>query len=146
MGRTSEASGLPWRNLEQAESSEGGGDSHQLPCVSLFHLLGCTGNGAAMIRQYVSYASLSQRGFDLVVRYLRGTIPGLRPKGLEGLWRIQCIRLLMGNRSTKQELRSFQLDGVHLLLMKCIRDPKMRNTQFHNLQPPSELNLPQDDL
>ncbi len=52
----------------------------------------------------------------------------------------------MVNRSTKQELRSFQLDGAHLLLMKCFRDPKVRNTQFHNLQPPNELNLPQDDV
>ncbi len=99
-----------------------------------------------MLRQYVSYVSPWQIGFDLVLRYLRGTIPGLRPKGLEGLWRIQCIRLLMVNRSTKQELRSFQLDGVHLPLMKCIRDPKMRTARFHNLQPPNELNLPQDSV
>ncbi len=99
-----------------------------------------------MLRQYVSYVSPWQIGFKFVLRYLRGTIPGLRPKGLEGLWRIQCVCLLMVNRSAKQGLRCFQLDGAHLLLMKCIRVPKMRNTQFHNLQPPNELNLPQDDV
>ena len=66
--------------------------------------------------------------------------------GLQGLCRIQCLRLLMVNRSSKRELHGFTLDGVHLLLKKCIRDSKMRLTSFHNLRPPNAPNLADDDV
>jgi hypothetical protein len=52
----------------------------------------------------------------------------------------------MVNRSSKRELHGFTLDGVHLLLMKCIRDQEMRVTRFHNLRSPNALNLPDDDV
>ena len=114
-------------------SSEGGRDSQPLLAAAGLHLVDCTGTGATMLRQAVSYVDPSQV-FDLVFRYLRDVIPRLKPMGLQGLCRMQCLRLLMVNRSSKRELHGFTLDGVRLLLMKCIRDPKMHLTSFHNLR------------
>ena len=127
-------------------SSEGGRDSQPLLGAAGLHLVGCTGTGATMLRQAVSYVDPSQQVFDLVFRYLRDVIPRLKPMGLQSLCRIQCLRLLMVNRSSKRELHGFTLDGVHLLLMKCICDQKRRLTRFHNLRPPNALNLPDDDV
>ena len=126
-------------------SSEGGRDSQPLLGAAGLHLVGCTGTGATMLRQAVSYVDPSQQVFDLVFRYLRDVIPRLKPMGLQGLCRIQCLRLLMVNRSSKRELHGFTLDGVCLLLKKCIRDSKMRLTSFHNLRPPNAPNLADDD-
>ncbi len=134
------------RDLEEGESSEGGGDSRPLPGAAGFHLVGCAGTGATMLYRAISYVDLSQQVLDLVFRYLRDVIPKLKPMGLQGLCRIQWLRLMMVNRSSKRELHCFALDGVHLLLMKCIRSPEMRLTRFHNLRPPNALNLPDDDV
>ena len=144
--RTKTATGSPHRDLEEGESSEGGGDSRPLPGAAGFHLVGCAGTVAATLYRAISYVDLSQQVLDLVFRYLRDVIPKLKPMGLQGLCRIQCLRLMMVNRSSKRELHCFALDGVHLLLMKCIRSPEMRLTRFHNLRPPNALNLPDDDV
>jgi hypothetical protein len=127
-------------------SSEGRRDSQPLLAAAGLHFVDCTGTGATMRRQPVSYVTRSQQVLDLVFRYLRDVIPRLKPMGLQSLCRIQCLRLLMVNRSSKRELHGFTLDGVHLLLMKCIRDQEMRVTRFHNLRSPNALNLPDDDV
>ncbi len=127
-------------------SSEGGRDSQPLLAAAGLHFVDCTGTGATMRRQPVSYVTRSQQVLDLVFRYLRDVIPRLKPMGLQSLCRIQCLRLLMVNRSSKRELHGFTLDGVHLLLKQCIRDKEMRVTCFHNLRSPNPLNLPDDDV
>ncbi len=127
-------------------SSEGRRDSQPLLAAAGLHFVDCTGTGATMRRQPVSYVTRSQQVLDLVFRYLRDVIPRLKPMGLQSLCRIQCLRLLMVNRSSKRELHGFTLDGVHLLLKQCIRDQEMRVTRFHNLRSPNPLNLPDDDV
>ena len=65
---TRTATGSPHRDLEQGESSEGGGDSQPLPGAAGLHLVGCTGTGATMLRQAISYVDPSQQVSDLVFR------------------------------------------------------------------------------